>query len=134
MTISNTKLSKRIPRKMDSYIVDTIILAKKSKKWRDVAQIVSGSRRKYSSINLGRLASHAAKQALLGKEVSVINCEKTVISGNRRVVIQGYKEIRSKGGSSLKGPIFPTQPAQMVKRTIRGMLSHKDGRGALALK
>lgn len=83
---------------------------------------------------LGRLASHAAKQALLGKEISVVNCEKAVISGNRKVILDGYKEIRSKGGSSLKGPLFPTQPARIVKRTIRGMLSHKQGRGALALK
>ena len=83
---------------------------------------------------LGRLASYAAKQALLSKNVSIVNCEKVVISGNRRIILEKYKEIRSKGGSSLKGPLFPTKPAAMVKRTIRGMLSHKEGRGANALK
>lgn len=83
---------------------------------------------------LGRLASHAAKQAMLGKAVSIVNCEKVAISGNRRLVLEGYKEIRAKGGSSLKGPLFPTKPAAIVKRTIRGMLSHKQGRGANALK
>jgi len=87
-----------------------------------------------SNAILGRLASYVAKQALLGKNVSVINCEKVVVSGNRKNIIEGYKEIRAKGGSSLKGPIFPTRPAYIVKRTIRGMLSHKQKRGADALK
>ena len=31
---------------------------------------------------LGRFAGYAAKQALLGKEIRVINCEKAVVSGN----------------------------------------------------
>lgn len=83
---------------------------------------------------LGRLASYVAKQALLGKTVSVLNCEKVLISGNRKLALEGYKEIRAKGGSSLKGPLFPTKPAAIVKRTVRGMLSHKQGRGADALK
>jgi large subunit ribosomal protein L13 len=83
---------------------------------------------------LGRIASYAAKQALLGKEVAIVNCEKAIISGSRKVIIDKYKTLRTKGGSSLKGPIFPTQPAMIIKRTVRGMLSHKQGRGATALK
>ena len=83
---------------------------------------------------LGRLASYAAKQALLGKEVAVVNCEKLVISGNRKIILENYREVRAKGGSSQKGPYFPTQPARIMKRTIRGMLSYKEGRGAAALK
>ncbi|MEK6792519.1 MAG: 50S ribosomal protein L13 [Nanoarchaeota archaeon] len=83
---------------------------------------------------LGRLASYVAKQALLGKEVSIVNCEKIVISGNKKVILKRYRDIRAKGGSSQKGPYFPTQSAKIMKRTIRGMLSHKEGRGASALK
>lgn len=86
------------------------------------------------NVVLGRLASYVAKQALLGKEVSVLNCEKAVVSGSRRIIVAKYHTLRTKGGSSLKGPIFPTLPARMVKRTIRGMLSHKQGRGADAFK
>lgn len=82
---------------------------------------------------LGRLASYAAKQALLGKEVSVVNCEKIVVSGSRRIIVAKYHSLRTKGGSSLKGPKFPSIPHMIVKRTIRGMLSHKQGRGADAL-
>lgn len=87
-----------------------------------------------SNVVLGRLASSAAKQSLLGKNVVVVNCEKVVITGNRKMVLSQYKEIRAKGGHSQKGPYFPTQPAMIVKRTIRGMLSHKEGRGAAAFK
>ena len=83
---------------------------------------------------LGRVASYAAKQALLGKDVSVINCEKLVISGSKPVILDKYKTQRSRGGSSQKGPYFPTESAKIAKRTIRGMLSHKEGRGAAAFK
>lgn len=57
--ISNTSISKRIPRKMDNYIVDTIFAAKKQKKWNKVAQMVSGSRRKYSAVNLNKIEKEA---------------------------------------------------------------------------
>ena len=81
---------------------------------------------------VGRLASHAAKQALLGKTVAVINCEKAIVTGGKANILSRYKEMRAKGGSSQRGPYFPTKPAAIVKRTIRGMLSHKEGRGHAA--
>lgn len=65
MTISNTKLARRIPRKMDSYIVDTIFAAKKAKNWKDIAQIVSGGRRRYSSINLGRIEKESKDSEII---------------------------------------------------------------------
>jgi large subunit ribosomal protein L13 len=83
---------------------------------------------------LGRLASFATKQSLLGKEVIIVNCERVLVSGNPKSVIKEYKEMRKKGGSSLKGPFFPKIPERLVKRTIRGMLSYKKGRGNDALK
>lgn len=83
---------------------------------------------------LGRLASFAAKQSLLGKEVIIVNCNSVVVSGNKRTAINEYRVLRAKGGSSLRGPFFPKQPDRLVKRTIRGMLSHKQGRGREALK
>ena len=36
----------------------------------------------------GRLCSFAAKQALEGKEVHIINSEKTIVTGNRNQVIK----------------------------------------------
>ena len=50
--ISKTKISKRIPRKQNREIVETILAAKKHKKWIKVAQIISGPKREYDSINL----------------------------------------------------------------------------------
>lgn len=83
---------------------------------------------------LGRLASYAAKQSLLGKEIAIVNVDEIVISGKPRSIINEYREIRQKGGSALKGPFFPKNTERIVKRTIRGMLPHRRGRGAEALK
>ncbi len=83
---------------------------------------------------LGRLASHVAKQALLGKEVIIINCESVLLTGRKRMIIDEYKELVYRGGHSLKGPFhIKRSPERIVKRTIRGMLDHKRGRGSLAL-
>jgi large subunit ribosomal protein L13 len=78
---------------------------------------------------LGRLASYVAKQALLGKEIAIVNCKGVVISGKPKTIISEYKEMRQKGGASMKGPFFPKSPERIVKRTVRGMLSYKQGRG-----
>jgi len=83
---------------------------------------------------LGRLASFAAKQALLGKKLTIVNCEEAAIVGKPRSIIKEYQDIRKKGGSGLQGPFFPKSPEKIVKRTIRGMLSYKQGRGNEALK
>lgn len=78
---------------------------------------------------LGRLASYTAKQLLLGKKVMIVNSEKVVVSGNRPNIIANYLEKR--GFKKVK---FPSQPEQILKRTIRGMLSYKMGRGEEAFK
>lgn len=83
---------------------------------------------------LGRLASYAAKQALLGRKISIVNCEEVLVTGKPKSVISEYREMRQKGGSALKGPFFPKSPERIVKRTVRGMLSYKQGRGRAALK
>jgi len=50
--ISKTKINKRGRRKTSSEIVDTLTATKKNKEWSKVSQIISGSRRRYSSVNL----------------------------------------------------------------------------------
>ncbi|MGV8142479.1 MAG: 50S ribosomal protein L18e [Candidatus Pacearchaeota archaeon] len=60
MTASKTAISRRIPRKTDSYIFETSIVAKKNKAWHTVAQLVSGPRRNYLSVNLDRLENESA--------------------------------------------------------------------------
>ena len=83
---------------------------------------------------LGRLASYAAKQSLLGNKIIIINCEIIIVSGKPKSIIKEYREMRVKGGASLHGPFFPKHPDRIMKRTIRGMLSYKKGRGKEALK
>lgn len=83
---------------------------------------------------MGRVAAYAAKQALLGKEIKIVNCSDVLITGNKAAVLERFKRMRRMGGSSLKGPQFPKSPETILKRTIRGMLPHKQARGRDALK
>jgi len=82
---------------------------------------------------LGRLASFAARKALVGEKIDIINCEKTIVTGSRQSIIQHYKQKRERG-SPLHGPYFPKEAHLIVKRTIRGMLPFRKERGDSALK
>jgi large subunit ribosomal protein L13 len=42
--------------------------------------------------------------------------------------------MRKEIGGPMTGPFFPKQPDRLVRRTIRGMLSYKEGRGKKAFK
>ena len=59
---------------------------------------------------MGRIASYAAKQILLGKNVYIVNCEETLISGKKNAVINTYKAKLAKGGTAQKGPYIPRTP------------------------
>lgn len=82
---------------------------------------------------LGRFATFAAKQALLGKEVRVINAEKAVLSGSPSQVIAKVKQDKERG-TPAKGPFIPNMADRYVRRVIRGMLPYKQPKGAAALK
>ena len=82
----------------------------------------------------GRLCSFAAKKALEGNEIIILNSEKVIISGNKKDTIKKYNELRHKGGHSQKGPQYDRIPYMMLKRGIRGMLpDHRKGIGKQAL-
>jgi len=83
---------------------------------------------------LGRLASYSAKQAVLGKKIIIVNAEKVVIIGGKRGILEKYNRLVRLGGSGLKGPKIIRTPERILKKTIRGMLAHKQGRGREALK
>lgn len=88
-----------------------------------------------TNATLGRLSSYAAKQSLLGKEIVIVNCSNVLVSGSKNMVIEEYKKAMYRGGFSLNGPFFVKRsPERIVKRTIRGMLSYKQGRGAAAFE
>lgn len=70
----------------------------------------------------GRICSFAAKQALEGNEIVIVNSEKAVITGNKKNVINRYSNLRKLGGFSQKGPKRSRLTPMMFKRSIRGML------------
>jgi len=83
---------------------------------------------------LGRLASYSAKQALLGEEIVILNCEKVIITGNRKNIREKFEAKRSRIGSGQKGPKHSRLAHLIVKRAIRGMLFHRSGRGKEAFR
>ncbi len=82
---------------------------------------------------IGRLASYAAKKAMLGEEVIIVNCAKAVISGDKREIIEKYRARRERR-TIRRGPFFPKSADRIVKRMIRGMLPYKQEKGKKALK
>jgi len=79
---------------------------------------------------LGRIAGYAAKQALLGEKIVIVNCNKIIITGNKKFIRENFEEKRRRVGSGQHGPRYPRESYRIVKRTIRGMLpSHIKGRG-----
>ncbi|WP_456330649.1 50S ribosomal protein L13 [Archaeoglobus sp.] len=77
---------------------------------------------------LGRLSSKIAKRLLNGERIVVVNAEKAVITGDKYMVFERYKEKYDRG-SKEKGPYFPRHPERIFKRTVRGMLPWKSSRG-----
>ena len=61
MAVSNTSIGRRVPRKMDSYVIETILAAKKHPKWKRIAQHISGSRRKYLEFNLNEIDAKSSE-------------------------------------------------------------------------
>ncbi|VVB80212.1 50S ribosomal protein L13 [uncultured archaeon] len=84
---------------------------------------------------VGRIASFAAKEALKGEEVVIINCEKAIISGNKKDLKQEVLNKRNKVGTLQVGPKVSLSVEKYFKRIIRGMLpDHRTGRGREAFK
>jgi len=82
---------------------------------------------------LGRLASYAAKQSLLGEKIDIVNCEQAVISGSSKDVLENYKEELARGQPQ-QGPFLQRRPDKFIRLTIRGMLPYKQEKGLLAYK
>src|SRR3989344_3354558 len=76
-----------------------------------------------NNLILGRLASFAAKTALLGERIDIINCENAVITGKKETTFAEYRRRNEQG--TFKGPFLFKRPDMFVKRVIRGMLPYK---------
>lgn len=81
----------------------------------------------------GRLCSFAAKKALLGETISILNSEGAVITGNRRDVLGKFKH-RLQRGMPKTGPFVHRPEHRFLKRMIRGMLPYKNFKGKTAFK
>ena len=87
-----------------------------------------------SNLILGRMASVVAKRLLLGEKITIVNAEKSVISGKYDKILNSYKErlnIRTLT-NPLRGPFHPRRADRLVRKTIRGMLPWKKPRGRKA--
>jgi len=84
-----------------------------------------------SDLILGRAASHIAKRLLKGETIVVVNAEKSVVTGERHMVLDFYIANRARG-SKRSGPHYPRYPDRIFRRTVRGMLPHLKTRGKVA--
>ncbi len=84
----------------------------------------------------GRLSANVAKLLLDGNRVSVVNCEKIMISGTRANIIKEYREFLEVASilNPKHGPFHPRRPDTIMKRMIRGMLPRKKPSGVAAHK
>ena len=86
-----------------------------------------------NNLILGRLGTFAAKKALLGEKIDIVNCENAVVTGDKYGIFAKYNKILHRG-TPAKGPFTRKMPDRFVKRAIRGMLPYKKGRGREAFK
>ncbi len=86
-----------------------------------------------TNLILGRLATFAAKSALDGNTVTILNCENVIVTGPKKSTIAKFKQ-RIDMGHPYHGPFFPKTPERIVRRAIRGMLSYRQERGRKAFK
>ncbi len=72
----------------------------------------------------GRLSSNVAKLLLKGNRVSIVNCDKIMISGARSNIISEYREFLEINSINhwKHGPKHPRRPDTIMKKMIRGML------------
>jgi large subunit ribosomal protein L13 len=81
-----------------------------------------------TNLILGRLASHAAKLALQGEQVRVVNCENAIKTGDKKRILAVYQKSRDRG-TPTTGPFLSRYPDRMIRRSIRGMLPMDRSRG-----
>lgn len=84
---------------------------------------------------LGRLASYAAKEALKGEDIVIVDCDQALITGSKENVNFEFEAKRKRVGSGQGGPKISRTSEKIVKTAIRGMLpNYRHGRGRVAFK
>jgi len=83
---------------------------------------------------VGRIGAYAAKKALLGDTIKILNSEKAVMSGRKEQIVERYYRRKNIIGQPQKGAFISRLPDRFLRRTIRGMLPYKKAKGAEAYK
>jgi len=83
---------------------------------------------------MGRLATFAAKKALQGNDIIIVNSEEAIIIGKPREILKKHAERFALGRSVQKGPHYPRKSEHILRRSIRGMVGIKKSRGREAFK
>ena len=89
-----------------------------------------------SDLIAGRLSSNVSKLLLQGNHVSIVNCEKIMISGSRKNIIEEYKTFLKIASiiHPKHGPFHPRRPDTIISRMVRGMLPRDKPSGQAAHK
>ena len=76
----------------------------------------------------GRLASNVAKLLRKGNRVTIVNCDKIMMSGKRASIVGEYEEFLKINSiiNYKHGPKHPRRPDTIISRMIRGMLPYED--------
>lgn len=84
----------------------------------------------------GRTCSHVSKLLLEGNKVSIVNAEKAMISGNRYLTIEIYKENLEINSvtNPIHGPFHPRRPDTILTKMVRGMIPKRKTKGIEAFK
>jgi large subunit ribosomal protein L13 len=82
---------------------------------------------------LGRMCSVVAKSLLNGEEITIVNAEKAVVSGNKSAIMEEYKRSRAQGKAKA-GPYYPRMPDRILRRTVSRMMKHRQPKGKEAMK
>jgi len=83
-----------------------------------------------------RMCSHAAKLALGGNKVIIVNAEGALFSGNRDNIMAEWADRLNLGSvvHPRHGPFHPRTPNGILTRMIRGMVPRKKPSGLAAIK
>jgi len=83
----------------------------------------------------GRLASVVAKQLVSGQHVTIVRCDKVNISGSlfRNTLKRQEVTGRRNNTNPRRNFVHYKAPSRMLWKAIRGMIKHKQAKGANAL-
>lgn len=81
---------------------------------------------------LGRMCSVVAKSLLNGEEITIVNAEKALVSGNSGSIMEEYERSRAQGKVKA-GPFYPRMPDRILRRTVSRMMKHRQPKGKEAM-